>query len=187
MFRPGSPARLGKYVWAWLVNENDWVCRLGLCGFQFWARRLTRPVGWWVWAKAHGTHNAPLFLVGEVILPSQEKRIFGTCLMWGLAGRENIWDLFDVGIGGPLMPGSSNVHITEEFPSFLKSHLMRLLGIPLKLEVFIKGVHEEGFFCVIGYYWFISGVVWLGVAESGTSVIVVWTRTMKRIKCDFQA
>ena len=46
--------------------------------------------------------------------------------MWGLAGKENIWDLFDVGIGGPLMLRCSNVHITEEFPSFLKSHLMRL-------------------------------------------------------------
>ena len=53
--------------------------------------------------------------------------------MWGLAGKENIWDLFDVGIGGPLMLGCSNVHIIEEFPSFLKSHLMRLFGIPLRL------------------------------------------------------
>ena len=52
-----SPALLGKYVWAWLVNEDDWVRRLGLCGFQFWACRLTRPVGRGVWAKAHGTHN----------------------------------------------------------------------------------------------------------------------------------
>ena len=39
-----SPARLGKYVWAWLVNEDDWVHKLGLCGFQFWACRLTGPV-----------------------------------------------------------------------------------------------------------------------------------------------
>ena len=23
--------------------------------------------------------------------------------MWGLTGKENIWDLFDVGIGGPLL------------------------------------------------------------------------------------
>ena len=28
-----SPTRLGKYVWVWLVNEDDWVRRLGLCGF----------------------------------------------------------------------------------------------------------------------------------------------------------
>ena len=36
-----SPARLGKYVWTWLVNEDDWVRRLGHCGFQFWARRVS--------------------------------------------------------------------------------------------------------------------------------------------------
>ena len=24
-----SPVRLGKYVWAWLVNEDDWARRLG--------------------------------------------------------------------------------------------------------------------------------------------------------------
>ena len=30
-----SLARLGKYVRAWLVNEDDWVRRLSLCGFQF--------------------------------------------------------------------------------------------------------------------------------------------------------
>ena len=39
-----SPVRLGKYVWAWLVNGDDWACRLGHCGFQSWARRLTRPL-----------------------------------------------------------------------------------------------------------------------------------------------
>ena len=61
-----SLAQLGKYVWAWLVNEDDWARRLDLCGFQFWARRLTGPLScgiesvracWRVWAKAHGTHN----------------------------------------------------------------------------------------------------------------------------------
>ena len=52
------------------------------------------------------------------------------------------------------MLGCSNVHITGEFPSFLKSHLMRLFRIPLRLEVFIKGLQEEGFFGAIGYYWF---------------------------------
>ena len=141
-----SPTRLGKFVWAWLVTEGDWARRLGLCGFQFWACRLTRPIVWRVWAKAHGTYNAPFFPTGEVVLPSQKKRIFGTCLMWGLDKKENIWDLFDVGIGGPLMLGCSNVHITGEFPSFLKSHLMRLYGITLRLEVPRKGFQEEGFF-----------------------------------------
>ena len=29
---------------------------------------LSGPVGWRVWAKAHGTHNAPLFPAGKVIL-----------------------------------------------------------------------------------------------------------------------
>ena len=51
---------------------------------------LPRPVGWRVWAKAHGTHNAPLFPTGEVVLLGREKRIFGTCLMWELEGKENI-------------------------------------------------------------------------------------------------
>ena len=92
--------------------------------------------------------------------------------MWGLVDR---------------MLGCSNVHNTGEFPSFLKSHLMRLFGIPLRLEVSIKGLQEEGFFCAIGYYWFVSGVVWLGVAGSRTSVIAAWTRLMKRVKRDCQA
>ena len=39
-----SPAQLGKYVWVWLVNEDDWTHRLGLCGFQFWTRKLTGPL-----------------------------------------------------------------------------------------------------------------------------------------------
>ena len=30
-----SPTLLGKYVWAWLVNEDDWVRRLGSVGFSF--------------------------------------------------------------------------------------------------------------------------------------------------------
>ena len=34
---------------------------------------------------------------------------------------------------------------------------------------------------------FVSGVVWLGVVGSPTSVIVVWTRTMKRVKRGCQA
>ena len=61
-----SHVRLGKYVWAWLVNEGDWTRRLGhyTVGFS-----LLGPVGWRVWAKAHGTHNARLFPAGEVILP----------------------------------------------------------------------------------------------------------------------
>ena len=48
------------------------------------------------------------------------------------------------------------MHITGEFPSFLMPHLMRLFGIPLRLEVSIKGLQEKGFFCAIDYYWFVS-------------------------------
>ena len=65
---------------------------------------LSGLVGWRVWAKAHGTHNAPLFPTGKVILP------------W--LGKENVWDLPDVGISGSLMLGCSNVPITGEFPIF---------------------------------------------------------------------
>ena len=48
--------------------------------------------------------------------------------MWGLAGKENIWDLLDVGIGEALMQGCSDVHIIGEFASFLMSHFMQLFG-----------------------------------------------------------
>ena len=57
----------------------------------------------------------------------------------------------------------------------------------MRLEVSIKGLQEEGFFCGNGYYWFFSGVVWLGVAKSRTSLIAVWTGLMKRVKRDCQA
>ena len=60
----------------------------------------------------------------------------------------------------------SNVRITEEFSSFLASHLMQLFGIPLKLEVSIKGLQGGEFLCATGYYWFFSGDFWLGVAGS---------------------
>ena len=43
-------------------------------------------VGWRIWAKAHGTYNAPLFLAGEVVLPR--------------LGKDNTWDMLDVGISG---------------------------------------------------------------------------------------
>ena len=39
-----SSVGLGKYVWVWLASEDDWTCRLGHCGFQSWARRLTGPL-----------------------------------------------------------------------------------------------------------------------------------------------
>ena len=90
-----------RYVWVWLVNEDDWAPRRGhyTVGFS-----MPEPVGWRVMAKAHGTHNAPLFPIGEVILPR--------------SGKENVWDLPDMGISGPLMLGCSNVRLSWEFPIF---------------------------------------------------------------------
>ena len=106
-----SHVQLRKYVWAWLVNEDNWARRLGhyTVGFS-----LSRPVGWMVWAKAHGTHNAPLFPVDEVILPR--------------SGKENVWDLPDMGISGPLMLGCFNARITGEFPIFGVSFNSALWG-----------------------------------------------------------
>ena len=117
------PAQLGKYVWAWLVYEEDWTRRLGHYTMGF---SQPGPVGWRVWAKVHGTHNAPLFPVGEGNLPRLEK--------------ENAVDWLNVGNSGLLMLVYSNVRITGEFSYFLVSHLKRLFGIPLKLEVSIKGL-----------------------------------------------
>ena len=50
----------------------------------------------------------------------------------------------------------SNVGIKEEFSNFLVSHLMWSFGIPLKLEVSIKGLQGGRFLCATGYYWFFS-------------------------------
>ena len=57
---------LGKYIWAWLVNGDNWARRLGHYTMGF---SQPGPVGWRVWVKAHGTHNAPLFPVEEGSLP----------------------------------------------------------------------------------------------------------------------
>ena len=69
-----SPARSGKYVWAWLVNERNWARRLG-----YYTVGFSHPghVGKKVWAKAHGTHNAPLFQAGQGSLPRLKKE--NTC------------------------------------------------------------------------------------------------------------
>ena len=75
----------------------------------------------------------------------------------------------------------SNVRITGEFSSFLVSHLMRLFGIPLKLEVHIKGLQGGRFLCATGYYWFFSEEVWLGVVGSRTFMIVAWKRLTKGV------
>ena len=44
----------------------------------------------------------------------------------------------------------------REFSKFLDSHLMWLLGIPLRLEVSIKGLEGGGFLCAIGSFWIFS-------------------------------
>ena len=62
------------------------------------------PVCWRVWAKAHGTHNAPLFHAGKGSLPLLEK--------------ENVGDWVSVGNIGLLMLVCSNVHITGNFLVF---------------------------------------------------------------------
>ena len=65
-----SPARPGKYVWVWLVNEGNWARRLGHYTVGFSHPGL---VGRRVRAKAHGTHNASLFPAEEGSLPQLEK------------------------------------------------------------------------------------------------------------------
>ena len=65
--------------------------------------------------------------------------------MWGLAGKENIWDLLGVGFGEALMQGCFDVYITGEFASFLMSHLMQVFGEPFEAgrDLYIKGLREE--------------------------------------------
>ena len=72
----------------------------------------------------------------------------------------------------------SNVRITGEFSHFLVLHLVRLFGIPLKLEVSIKGSQGGGFCCATGYYWYFSGEVMLGVVGSRSVMIAAWKRLM---------
>ena len=153
---------LGKYVWAWPVNEDNWACRLGhyTVGFSH-----PGPVGWRVWAKAHGTHNAPLFPVREGSL----RRL----------GKENVYDWFSVGNSGLLMLVCSNMRITGKFSNFLVSHLMWLFGILLKLEVLIKGLQGGGFLCATGYYWFFSGKV--SRCRESDFMIAAWERLTKGV------
>ena len=54
------------------------------------------------------------------------------------------------------------------FLTFWDSHLMWSLGIPLRLEVSIKGLEGGGFLCVIGNPWSFSGKDRLGVVGSQT-------------------
>ena len=61
------------------------------------------------------------------------------------------------------------------------SHLMQLFGIPLKLDVSIKGLQGGGFLCAIGDCWFFIEEIWLGVVGSWTFMIATWKRLMKGV------
>ena len=45
----------------------------------------------------------PFSRLGRSFFVGQKKRTPGTCLMWGFAGKENIWDLLCVRIGEALI------------------------------------------------------------------------------------
>ena len=68
-----SPAWLGKYVWVWLVNEDDWVHRLGLCGFQFWARRLTGELVGGSGPKSMVPTMPPFSWLGRSFFPTRKR------------------------------------------------------------------------------------------------------------------
>ena len=48
-----------------------------------------RPVSGNSWAQAHGIHNAPLFPVGEEVIPGGKKKMCLTSLVWRTA--DNQW------------------------------------------------------------------------------------------------
>ena len=56
----------------------------------------------------------------------------------------------------------------REFSNFLDSHLMWLLGIPLRLEVSINDLEGGGFLCATSNFMFFSVWAWLGVVGSQT-------------------
>ena len=89
-----SHIRLGKHVWVWLVNEDDWARRLGhyIVGFNLglvdWAIILWVSVCRGLLVGGFGPQPMvptmpPFSRLGRLFFPSREKRIFGTCLMWG--------------------------------------------------------------------------------------------------------
>ena len=45
----------------------------------------------------------PFSRLGRSFFPGREKRTLGISLMWGLVGKDNIWDLLGMGIGEALM------------------------------------------------------------------------------------
>ena len=68
----------------------------------------------------------------------------------------------------------SNVRIIGEFSNFLVSHLMRSLGILLRLGVSIKGMQGGGFLCATGYCWLFS--VEVSCCRESDFMIAAWKR-----------
>ena len=60
----------------------------------------------------------------------------------------------------------------HKFSNFLDSHLLWSLGIPLRLEVSIKGLEGGGFLYATGNPWSFSEEGWLDVVGSQTWRIV---------------
>ena len=90
----------------------------------------------------------PFFLLGRAVFPGWEKKTFVTGLVWGIVDY--------------LMLVCYNVRITGEFSNFLVPHLMRLFGIPLKLEVFTKGLQGGGFLLC---HWLLLVFWWSGLVR----------------------
>ena len=76
--------------------------------------------------------------------------------MWGLAGKQNIWDLLGVGIGEALMPRCFDVYIIGDFASFLMAHFMQVFGESFEGGDLYKKVCMGRNFCANGYHWFLQ-------------------------------
>ena len=76
------------------------------------------------WDKSHGTHNAPLFPIGEISLPRLEKY--------------RVLDLLAVRNGGSLMLVCSNVHIFGGF-SILGNTFNMAFEVSHRFVIPIKG------------------------------------------------
>ena len=115
-----------------MIGSGDWAP----VGFSFGPLGPCRFHYDWVWRVCWGLLDGgsrpkptvptmtPFPCWGSRFSPTGKREYLRKCLMWGLARKENIWDLLGMGIGEALMQGCSDVYITGEFASFLMSHLM---------------------------------------------------------------
>ena len=95
------------------------------------------PSEWGCWAKIHGTHNAPLFPVGEFSLPRLEKY--------------RIFYLLVVGNEGLLMLACSNVHISGGF-SIFGNAFSTAFGVSRGFVTPIKGCRvTDSFMSLVGF------------------------------------